>query len=90
MNAHHHSTSRLFWRGAIIEVRYEPHWLGFDDGSAGLPHAHLEIEAVAAARAGKPLRGRLYKSRFCTPEEIERAGGPAGFARAWLTEEARG
>jgi hypothetical protein len=30
-----------------------------------------------------------YKSHFCQPEEIEREGGPAAFAVAWLEAAAR-
>jgi hypothetical protein len=77
------------WQGIAIEVRYTPDWLGMLAGGSRYGTAHLEIEAVMPAKTPLPMTETGYKSHFCQPEEIEREGGPAAFAVAWLEAAAQ-
>lgn len=74
----------LEWRGIVIAIRYCPNWLDFYEEIYGHALAHIEIEAVAPARAPLPLTETGYRSHFTTPEEVADAGGPVSFVRAAL------
>jgi hypothetical protein len=54
----------------------------------GYALAHLEIEATQPARAPLPITETGYRSHFERADNIEAAGGPEAFARAWLDHEA--
>jgi hypothetical protein len=79
----------LVWDGVTIEVRYEPDWWGHSKFGPDRQISHLEIEATAPKRAPLPVTETGYRSHFLAPGEVEEAGGPASFLRAWLDQEAR-
>ena len=79
----------LVWDGVSIEVRYEPDWWGHSRFGPDRQVAHLELEAISPKRAPLPITETGYRSHFLPPGEVEQAGGPASFARAWLDHEAR-
>lgn len=72
----------LDWRGLLIEVRYEPQWLGGD------LTAHLQLEVLEPARAAMPVSETGYRSHFLPCGRVEEAGGPAAYAAAWLDHAA--
>lgn len=82
------TTETLTWGGIQIGVSYEPNWLNMAARPGNYDVAHLQIEAVAPARARLPITETGYKSHFTTAATIESFGGPLAFVEAWLEEEA--
>ena len=66
------------WRGITVSVTYEPNWLNIHSV------IHLDIEAIAPARAVLPFTETGYRSHFTNEQTIAEAGGPVAFVRAWL------
>tara|TARA_R110002051_G_scaffold269600_1_gene329804 strand:+ start:17037 stop:17360 length:324 start_codon:yes stop_codon:yes gene_type:complete len=77
------------WQGIIIEVVYEPNWLGMADRTGNLPSAHLDIRSIKPERAPLPITETGYRSHFLHPDEIDELGGPVAYVEAWLNEMAR-
>ena len=67
----------LDWRGILIEVRYEPEWLGNLS-------AHLAIKALDPSRVPLPITETGYRSHFTDREIVEDADGPSAYVLAWL------
>lgn len=88
MSEERYEIHTLHWRGVHIVIRYCPNWLDFYERLYGHPLAHIEIEAVAPARALLPITETGYRSHFTTPEEVADAGGPVPFVRAALDSAA--
>lgn len=83
----HYEHHEIVWNGVTIAISYEPRWLSLDDGY-GLDTAHLEIEAIAPARAPLPITETGYRSHFTTAHAVAAMGGPVALVRTWLDEEA--
>lgn len=50
---------------------------------------HIEIESIKPKRAPLPISETGYRSHFCLPEEITRAGGLQPFVQAWINRAAQ-
>ncbi len=61
-----------------MSVTYEPNWLNVGNV------CHLDIEAIAPAKAALPFTDTGYRSYFSNEQIIAEAGGPVAFVRAWL------
>jgi hypothetical protein len=78
-------TTQIEWQGILIDVRYEPYWLGDpSDGDDGYDIAHLEIVAKQPERARLPMTETGYRSHFTSRAEIDSHGGPVAFVQQWL------
>lgn len=51
--------------------------------------AHVELEVLEPAKAPLPVTQTGYRSHFLPPEAVQELGGPVGFVRAWLDQEAQ-
>ena len=72
----------LDWRGLLVQVSYEPHWMSGGD------IAHLQVETLEPARAPLPITETGYRSHFIAQGSVEAQGGPSSYALAWLEHEA--
>ncbi len=81
-------TSRATWEGIEIEVRFERNWLG--SPPSDYHPSHLEVEAIAPARAELPITETGYRSHFLSPDEVDEAGGPVAYVIDALNEAAKG
>ena len=77
------------WNAIRIEVRWCQSWSESFERIYGRPLAHLEIESINPAKVPLPMTETGYRSHFTHPDEIEGAGGPIPFVRAWLSEAAK-
>jgi hypothetical protein len=77
----HIITTVIDWQGIALSVSFEAEWLG-----AGACIAHLQVET--ARRDALPITRTGYLSHFLPLGEVEAAGGPAAYVRAWLDQEA--
>lgn len=75
------------WRGITVRVSYSLDWLNLSDPAMEV--AHLEVNSINPDRAPLPFTETGYKSHFIHPNEIEHAGGPEAYARAWLDHAAQ-
>ncbi|MEZ5844052.1 MAG: hypothetical protein R3D27_10025 [Hyphomicrobiaceae bacterium] len=50
----------------------------------------IEITVATPKGAPLPITSTGYRSHFLDEQELNAAGGPAGFVIAWLDREARG
>lgn len=75
-------TETLDWRGVLIEISYEPRYLG--DAII----AHLEVRTIQPHRAPLPMTETGYKSHFIPKGNVEDMGGPTVYVLAWLEHEA--
>jgi hypothetical protein len=76
----------ITWRGIVIEIRYRPPFANF---YAKHPIAYLEVESIAPKRAALPITGTGYRSRVIEGVQVDAAGGPVAYVRAWLDHEAK-
>lgn len=74
---------KFVWRDITIRVACERPWLGHGDT------AHLVIEAISPKKTVIPITETGYRSHFLSIEELDAAGGPVAFVRAWLDMEAK-
>ena len=81
---------QMRWQGIVIEVRYCAGYSASYEEVYGHVLAHLEIEALQPAHAPLPISETGYRSHFDRVDNIEAAGGPEVFARAWLDHDAAG
>ncbi|WP_420860331.1 hypothetical protein [Algirhabdus cladophorae] len=65
------------WQGRMIEVSYDPDWLG---GTA----QHIELRCSRPL----PVTQTGYRSRFLTTKRVMRAGQLEVFIKAWLDDAA--
>lgn len=72
----------LDWRGVLIEISYEPRWMG--DGII----AHLELRTIQPERAPLPVTETGYRSHFIPQGSVEAMDGPTAYVLAWLEHEA--
>lgn len=72
----------LDWRGVLIEISYEPRYLGDDT------YAHLALRSIQPDRAPLPMTDTGYKSHFIPQANVEESGGPTAYVLAWLEHEA--
>jgi hypothetical protein len=79
---------QMQWQGLVIEIRYCAGYSISYEEVYGYALSHLEIEATQPARAPLPITETGYRSHFERADNIEAAGGPEAFARAWLDHEA--
>ena len=79
----HYEDFQIDWRDIRIRVRFERVFLG----TARL--SHLTLESLMPERAPLPVTETGFRSRFPLATEVDAAGGPIAFARAWLDEEAK-
>lgn len=77
------------WQGIDIEILYSPDWLNCFRETYHVALGHLEIRSLHPERAPLPITETGYRSRFDNPEDIDQAGGPEAFVRAWLEEAAQ-
>jgi hypothetical protein len=63
-----------------IAMQYEPAGSGF--------YAHLELRVIAPEGVPIPVTETGYRSHFVYPALIGYAGGPVGYLRRWLDQEA--
>lgn len=77
-------TQAFDWHGITVSVEFEADWLGAAARGSRFPVAHLAVRAVAPERARLPITETGYRSHFLAQGEVEAAGGPAAYARAWL------
>ena len=75
---------RMDWHGMIIEITYEPNWMGGFSEAYGEPLAHLQIRSVSPVRAALPVTETGYRSAFLPGSLITAEGGPVSFVRNWL------
>jgi hypothetical protein len=73
----------LDWRGVLIEISYEPRWLG--DNII----AHLELRTIQPDCAPLPITETGYKSHFIPRGCVEDMGGPTAYVLAWLADAAK-
>ena len=73
---------QIHWQDLDIEVLYCPNWFAAFEEVYGHPLARLEIRQPE--RKPLPFTETGYRSHFTTPEDIEAAGGPVEYVRAWL------
>jgi hypothetical protein len=67
-----------------IEIRYRRSWSDAYEEVCGYPVSHLEVETISPSRSALPFTETGYKSYFTTANDIESAGGPVAYVRAWL------
>jgi hypothetical protein len=79
----------IYWEGFVIEVLYSPDWLACYLEGNHYALAHMEIRSVHPERAALPMTETGYRSHFEVPDNVDAAGGPEAFVRAWLAEAAR-
>jgi len=72
----------LDWRGLLIEISYEAHWL------SGGTIAHLQLRTLEPMRAPLPVTETGYRSHFLPQGIVEDMGGPTAYVLAWLEHEA--
>jgi hypothetical protein len=75
----------IVWQGIAITITYDPNWLNLAQCGVATC-AHLTV--TAAGRIPLPFTDTGYRSHFIDPAEIEAAGGPADYVRAWLDHAA--
>lgn len=68
------------WNGITVLARYRSNYLV-------MGYAHLELHVPS--RQHIPVTDTGYRSHFHQPGEVEKAGGPAAYAKAWLDQEAK-
>lgn len=73
----------LDWRGVLIEISYEPRYLGDDI------YAHLALRSIQPDRAPLPMTDTGYKSHFIQQANVEELGGPTAYVLAWLEDAAK-
>ena len=71
------------WCGIRIRVRFQRVWLGTPRLS------HLTLEHIMPERAPLSVTDTGFRSHFPLQSDIDAAGGPVAFARAWLEEKAK-
>jgi hypothetical protein len=76
----HIASNTIDWQGIALSVSFEAEWLG-----AGGCIAHLQVETTE--RTPLPITRTGYRSHFVPLAEVETAGGPVAYVRAWLEEE---
>lgn len=79
----------LDWQGIALSVTYEPDWLGRGERGAVHATAHLTITAITPERAPLPITETGFLSHFLARGEVEAAGGPEAYVRAWLDQMAQ-
>ena len=79
-------THIINWQDLVIEVRYQPNWLGEGGGYA---IAHLDITCITPSRHPLPFTETGYRSRFLHHEEVDEAGGAVAYVTAWLDEASK-
>lgn len=67
----------VIWQGRMIEVSYDPDWLG---GTA----QHLELRSIRPL----PVTETGYRSRFLTTDLVMSAKELEAFVKAWLDDAA--
>ena len=78
------STVRLLtWRGRLIQVRYEPEWLG------GGSFAHLTVTTLRPPQGPLPVSETGFRSHFLDAEKVDVAGGAVAYVQGWLNEAAK-
>ena len=78
---------QFIWQGIEIKVEYEPDWLG--SRALGYTMAHFDIYAIEPEAALLPITETGYRSQFVDPTDVDAAGGPEAFIRAWLDHDAK-
>lgn len=73
---------RFQWREFRLRIRHTPDYL-----SKGW--SHLELHLVAPKGAPLPITATGYLSHFLGEDQLNAAGGPIAFFRAWLEREAK-
>ncbi|MBV2147701.1 hypothetical protein KRZ98_05295 [Sphingobium sp. AS12] len=73
------------WNGITLEIRWQPEWISYDDGTG---FAHLEVESIPYGTP-IPVSETGYKSHFVHSEAVNRLGGPLNYVEAWLAQAAR-
>jgi len=69
------------WEGIKIQARYKPEYIG---------SAHIELHVIEPPLAPIPVTPTGYISHFHKRGEVEAAGGPTAYAKAWLDHESKG
>jgi hypothetical protein len=75
---------RFEWNGILLELIYEPQWLGIDENLA-----HLSVTSIRPERTPLPITETGYRSHFVAAADVDSAGGPVAYVEAWLTAESR-
>ena len=76
------------WRGVVVEISYEPNWMGGLTEAFGEPLDHRQIRSVSPERAALPVTESGYRSAFIAGSVITLDGGPVAFVRDWLDKAA--
>lgn len=76
------------WRGITLEITYEPNWLNIGDRCPELGHAHLEVRSRPDG-VRLPITETGYRSHFLHAEEVDQAGGPVEYVKAWMDHMAQ-
>lgn len=76
----------IIWRGIVIEIRYRPPFAHF---YAKHPIAYLEVKSIEPKSAPLPITETGYRSRVIEGVQVDAAGGPVAYVRAWLDHEAK-
>lgn len=72
---------RFVWRDVTLTATHTPNYLS--DG-----WSHIELRVVRPKGIPLPITETGYLSHFLSEDDLEAAGGPAAFFRAWLEREA--
>lgn len=73
---------QIDWNGIVVEITYEPHWLGMTAHAV----AHLQVSSVSPERAPLPITETGYRSHFLPAAAVMESGGPVAYVRSWLEE----
>lgn len=76
---------RFDWNGILLEVSYEPQWLGAH--ILGEDVAHLQVRSLYPTAVPLPITQTGYRSHFIAASAIAAAGGPVAYVDMWLAAE---
>ena len=74
-------SQRFTWRHVTLSVKHTRDYLASGQ-------SHLELSVVAPKGCPLPITDTGYRSHFIEAAELEAAGGPVAFIKAWLDREA--
>jgi hypothetical protein len=81
-------THRMDWKGMLLEITYEPHWL--PARIVGEELAHLRVRSIYPTDAPLPIARKGYYSEALPSSLVAAAGGPVAYVDVMLAAEGGG
>jgi hypothetical protein len=80
---------KLVWQETTIKITFEADWNGTVERDPDCGVCHIVVQVMQPDWHILPITDTGYRSHFTHPSDVEDAGGPVAFVRAWLDEAAK-